>query len=57
MEQDTIGGYNSYLNKQRKNKDSTKIATIFFGNEYELLYNRIDIWIEINVSLLVQKNE
>lgn len=43
MEQDTIGGYNSYLNKQRNNTYSTKITTVLFDNEYELLHNRTDI--------------
>lgn len=42
-ETDTIGGYNSYLEKQRKNKINTKITTVLFDNEYELLHERIDI--------------
>jgi hypothetical protein len=43
MEQDTIGGYNSYLENQRKNRYNTRITTILFDNEYELLHNRKDI--------------
>ena len=39
---DTIGGYNSYLEKERKNKN-TKITTILFDDEYEVLHDRIDI--------------
>ncbi len=42
-EKDTIGGYNSYLDKQRHNKYNTKITTVLFDNEYELLTNRQDI--------------
>ena len=38
-EKDTIGGYNSYLKKQRKNKN-TLITTILFDNEYEVLTER-----------------
>lgn len=40
---DTIGGYNSYLKKQRENKNNTKITTVLFDNEYEVLHNRVDI--------------
>lgn len=42
-ESDTIGGYNSYLEKQRKNKINTKITTVLFDNEYEILHERTDI--------------
>lgn len=42
-EQDTIGGYNSYLDKQRNNKYNTKVTTVLFDNEYELLIDRKDI--------------
>lgn len=43
IEKDTIGGYNSYLDKQRKNKLNTKITTVLFDNEYELIHDRKDI--------------
>lgn len=43
LEQDTIGGYNSYLEKQRKNKMNTKVTTVLFDNKYELLHNRVPI--------------
>lgn len=42
-ETDTIGGYNSYLEKQRKNKLNTKITTVLFDNEYEVIHNRVNI--------------
>lgn len=42
-ELDTIGGYNSYLDKQRKNKYNTKITTVLFDDQYEVLHNRKDI--------------
>ncbi len=41
MENDTIGGYNSYLNEQ-KNKNA-KVTTILFDNQYEILHQREDI--------------
>lgn len=42
-ETDTIGGYNSYLEQQRKNKFNTKITTILFDDQYEILHNRKSI--------------
>ncbi len=41
LEQDTIGGYNSYLEKQRNNKMNTKVTTVLFDNQYELLHDRV----------------
>ena len=40
--EDTIGGYNSYLNEQKKNKN-TKVTTILFDDKYEVLHDRKDI--------------
>jgi len=42
-ETDTIGGYNSYLEQQRKNKFNTKITTVLFDDQYEILHNRKSI--------------
>lgn len=41
LESDTIGGYNSYLNKQ-KDKNA-KITTVLFDDQYEMLHKRKDI--------------
>lgn len=41
FEQDTIGGYNSYLNSQRNN--DAKVTTVLFDDHYELLNDRVDI--------------
>jgi len=38
VEDDTIGGYNSYIEKQKKN--NVKITTILFDNYYEVLTDR-----------------
>ena len=35
-ENDTIGGFNSYIEKNKKN--NYKVTTVLFDNEYELLY-------------------
>ncbi len=49
---DTIGGYNSYLNKQNAKNHNSKITTVLFDNEYEVLHNRVDIK---NVKELTEK--
>ena len=41
MEDDTIGGYNSYLKEQKEN--NVRVTTILFDNEYEILYQRESI--------------
>ena len=43
LEKDTIGGYNSFLKKQQKSKGECRITTVLFGNNYELLHDRIDL--------------
>lgn len=43
LEEDTIGGYNSMLEKQRKVDGECIITTVLFDNHYELLHDRIDI--------------
>ena len=52
MEKDTIGGYNSYLQKERKNNSNSLITTVLFDNNYELLYDREQI---SNVKDLTEK--
>ncbi len=43
LENDTIGGYNSMLEKQRGVDGDCVITTVLFDNGYELLHDRIDI--------------
>ena len=50
IENDTIGGYNSYLDSQRKNP--VKVTTVLFDDKYEMLYDRVDI---NNVKKLTNK--
>ncbi len=40
---DTIGGYNSLLEKQRKVEGECTITTVLFSDQYALLHDRIDI--------------
>jgi uncharacterized protein YegL len=43
LESDTIGGYNSMLEKQQALEGDCHITTVLFDNDYELLHDRIDI--------------
>lgn len=43
LETDTIGGYNSMLEKQKSVDGECHITTVLFDNNYELLHDRIDI--------------
>lgn len=43
LEGDTIGGYNSMLDKQKQEKGEAVVTTVLFDNEYELLHDRINI--------------
>ena len=43
LEQDTIGGYNAMLEKQKAVEGEARITTVLFDNNYELLHDRIDI--------------
>ncbi len=43
LEKDTIGGYNSMLEKQKAVQGECFITTALFDNDYELLHDRIDI--------------
>jgi uncharacterized protein YegL len=43
LEQDTIGGYNSLLAKQKNESGEAIITTVLFDDKYELLHNRINL--------------
>lgn len=43
LETDTIGGYNSMLEKQKAVEGECLVTTVLFDNNYELLHDRIDI--------------
>lgn len=42
-EEDTIGGFNSFIEKERKNELKTNVTTILFDDKYEVLYKRKSI--------------
>ena len=39
-EDDTIGGFNSFIEKEKAKEENTTVTTILFDHEYELLYKR-----------------
>ena len=43
LEQDTIGGYNSLIEKQKNEPGEAIISTVLFDDKYELLHNRADL--------------
>ncbi|MDD4096194.1 MAG: VWA domain-containing protein [Oscillospiraceae bacterium] len=43
LETDTIGGYNSMLEKQKAVEGECHITTVLFDNNFDLLHDRIDI--------------
>ena len=43
LESDTIGGFNSMLDKQQKEQGDAVITTVLFDDQYELLHDRINI--------------
>lgn len=43
LERDTIGGFNSMLEKQKQVEGECRITTVLFDNRYQLLHDRIDI--------------
>jgi uncharacterized protein YegL len=43
LESDTIGGFNSMLDKQRAAPGDCRLTTVLFDHEYEMLHDRIDL--------------
>lgn len=43
LETDTIGGFNSLLEKQRKVDGEALVTTVLFDNQYELLHDRVNL--------------
>ena len=43
LESDTIGGFNSLLEKQKKVEGKCSLTTVLFDHDYELLHDRINI--------------
>ena len=43
LEKDTIGGFNSFIKKQKKEDGTTLLTTILFSNSHQILHDRLDI--------------
>lgn len=43
LESDTIGGFNSFLEKQKKEAGEAYVSVVLFDDEAELLYDRVPI--------------
>lgn len=43
LERDTIGGYNAFLESQKKVDGRARLTTVLFDDQYELLYSGRDI--------------
>ena len=39
-EADTIGGFNSFIEREMKNDSNTRVTTVLFDDHYEMLYKR-----------------
>jgi uncharacterized protein YegL len=53
LESDTIGGFNSMLNKQQKEQGEAIVTTVLFDDNYELLHDRINIK---DIRLITEKD-
>ena len=40
---DTIGGYNTLIEQQRKLEGEMRVTTVLFDDKYDLLYDTVDI--------------
>lgn len=43
LESDTIGGFNSMIEKQKKEEGEAIISTVLFDNEVEVLHDRVSL--------------
>lgn len=43
LEKDTIGGFNSLIEKQKKVKGDALISTVLFASESKVIHDRIDV--------------
>ena len=43
LERDTIGGFNSMLDKQRRAEGQALVSTVLFDNESEVIHDRVDL--------------
>ena len=50
LESDTIGGFNSMLDKQKKLEGEALLSTVLFDDQFEVLHNRMPLNKIINLT-------
>ncbi len=43
LEDDTIGGFNAFVEKQKKEEGQALLSAVLFSNDSEVIYDRVDI--------------
>lgn len=43
LEDDTIGGFNAFVEKQKKTEGEAVLSAVLFSNDSEVIYDRVDI--------------
>lgn len=43
MEEDTVGGFNAMIEKQKKEEGRAFVSTVLFSNDSEVLHDRVDL--------------
>ena len=43
LEADTIGGFNSMIERQQKEEGEAYVSTVLFDDQLEVLYDRVDV--------------
>ena len=43
IKDDTIGGYNQFLNEQKKQKGRAEMSLVLFDDQYDIIFERLDI--------------
>ncbi|NLW20815.1 MAG: VWA domain-containing protein [Clostridiales bacterium] len=43
LEEDTIGGFNALLAKQKKEPGAARVTTVLFDNQYDILHDRLEL--------------
>ena len=52
LAEDTIGGFNSFVNEQKKETGEARLTAVLFDNEYEILHDGVNIQ---DVPVLTEK--
>ena len=43
LEDDTVGGFNAFVEKQKKTEGEAVLSAVLFSNDSEVIYDRVDI--------------